>query len=60
MGTCGLVGPIGVYTAMDGSPAMWLAILLVCFVLPAVLTWIFGEILRRLHWINPGDLKLDL
>lgn len=60
MGTCGLVGPIGVYTAMDGSAGMWLAILLVCFVLPAILTWIFGEILRKIHWINPGDLKLDL
>lgn len=60
MGTCGLVGPIGVYTAMDGGSGMWLGILLICFVLPAVLTWIFGEILRKIHWINPGDLKLDL
>lgn len=60
MGTCGLVGPIGIYTAMDGGAAMWLGILLICFVLPAVLTWIFGEILRKLDWIHPGDLKLDL
>ena len=60
MGTCGLVGPIGVYTAMDGSVSMWVGILLVCFLLPALLTWFFGEILRRLQWIHPGDLKLDL
>lgn len=60
MGTCGLVGPIGVYTAMDGGTRMWTGILLVCFVLPALLTWIFGEILRKLQWIHPGDLKLDL
>ncbi|MCI8660389.1 MAG: PTS sugar transporter subunit IIC [Lachnospiraceae bacterium] len=60
MGTCGLVGPIGVYTAMDGTPFMWLSILFVCFLLPAILTWIFGEILRKLNWIHPGDLKLDL
>jgi uncharacterized membrane protein len=60
MGTCGLVGPIGVYTAMGGGTKMWLGILLVCFVLPAILTHIFGEILRKLGWIKPGDLKLDL
>lgn len=60
MGTCGLVGPIGVYTSMGGGTNMWLAILLVCFVLPAVLTWIFGEVCRKLGWIKDGDLKLDL
>ena len=36
MGTCGLVGPIGVYTAMDGGAWMWLGILMVCFVLRCV------------------------
>ncbi len=68
MGTCGLVGPIGVYagwvadvasgvkeaiTAMD-----WLAMLLICFVLPGILCWAFGLILRRIGWIKPGDLTL--
>ena len=43
MGTCGLVGPIGIYTAMGGGTSMWLGILFVCFLLPAVLTFIFGE-----------------
>ncbi len=60
MGTCGLVGPIGIYTAMGGGANMWLGILLVCFVLPAVLTLAFGEILRKIGWIKLGDLKLDL
>lgn len=60
MGTCGLVGPIGVYTAMGGGGTMWLGILLVCFVLPAILTWIFGEMLRKMGWIKENDLKLDL
>lgn len=60
MGTCGLVGPIGVYTAMGGGSKMWLGILLVCFVLPAVLTAIFGEIFRKMGWIKENDLKLDL
>lgn len=60
MGTCGLVGPIGVYTAMGGGAQMWLGILLVCFLLPAVLTFVFGEILRKAGWIREGDLNLDL
>ena len=61
MGTCGLVGPIGIYTAMsDGGPRMWAGILMICFILPAVLTWIFGELSRKAGWIREGDLKLDL
>ena len=60
MGTCGLVGPIGIYTAMGGGSNMWIGILVVCFVLPAVLSWMFGEILRKIGWIKDGDLKLDL
>lgn len=60
MGTCGLVGPIGIYTAMGGGLNMWLGILLVCFVLPAILTLAIGELLRKTGWIKPGDLKLDL
>ena len=33
-------------TACGGSN-MWIGILMVCFVLPAVLSWVFGEILRE-------------
>ena len=59
MGTCGLVGPFGIITAMpESGTKMWLGILLVCFVLPAILTWIFGEIFRKLNWIKEGDLNI--
>ena len=59
MGTCGLVGPFGIITAMpEGGTKMWLGILLVCFILPAILTWIFGEIFRKLNWIKDGDLLI--
>lgn len=60
MGTCGLVGPIGIYTAMGGGLRMWAGIFLVCFLLPAVLTPVFGHIFRKIGWIKEGDLKLDL
>lgn len=69
MGTCGMVGPIGVYTgwvADVASGAMaaitafdWLGLILICFVLPAVLTWAFGLVLRKIGWIKPGDLTLE-
>ena len=70
MGTCGLVGQIGVYTGWvsdvaaglkPGIGAMdWLGLALLSFVLPAVLTWLFAMPLRKWGWIKPGDLKLDL
>ena len=43
-----------------GGTNMWLGILLVCFILPAVLTPIFGAACRKAGWIKEGDLKLDL
>ena len=59
MGTCGLVGPFGIITAMpEGGTKMWFGILLVCFILPAILTWIFGEIFRKMNWIKEGDLNI--
>ncbi len=68
MGTCGLVGQIGVYTGWvndvaEGLKASitamdWIGLVMICFVLPAVLTWVFGEVERKLGWIKEGDLKL--
>lgn len=70
MGTCGLVGQIGVYTgwvndvangAKAGITAMdWIGMLLICFVLPAVLTPLIAMPLRKIGWIKENDLKLDL
>ncbi|MEA4824684.1 MAG: PTS sugar transporter subunit IIC [Clostridiaceae bacterium] len=61
MGTCGLVGPLGILTAMpNGGVKMWLGIILICFVLPALLTPIFSWGLEKIGWIRPGDVKLDL
>ncbi len=69
MGSCGLVGQIGVYTGWvndiaGGSKTAitamdWIGLVLISFVLPAVLTFIFGAIERKLGWIKEGDLKLN-
>ena len=70
MGTCGLVGQIGVYTGWvndvaSGAKAAvtgmdWLGLVLISFVLPAVLTWLIAIPLRKWGWIKDGNLKLDL
>lgn len=70
MGTCGLVGQIGVWTGWIDDVAAgtksaitgmdWLAMILICFVLPAILTWIIGALFRKTGWIKENDLKLDL
>ena len=70
MGTCGLVGQIGVYTGWVNDIAAgtkaaitgmdWLGLVLISFVLPAVLTWLIAIPLRKWGWIKEGDLKLDL
>jgi hypothetical protein len=74
MGTCGLVGQIGVITGWfspsesaiaSGAVAItptafnWIGLILICFILPAVLTWAFGLVCRRIGWIKEGDLKLN-
>ena len=38
----------------------WLGLILICFILPGILTWIFGLFFRKIGWIKEGDLKLDL
>lgn len=68
MGTCGLVGQIGVYTGWvnDINAGLktgittfdWVGLILICFVLPAILCPIFTAILKKMGWIKDGDLKL--
>ncbi len=66
MGTCGLLGPIGIIlgwfdkqypTAVGWFD--WLGLILICFILPALLSLGFAWPLRRIGWIKENDLKLD-
>ena len=69
MGTCGLVGQIGVYTGWINDIAAgtkaaitagdWIGLVLICFVLPAVLTPLIAIPFRKAGMIKDGDLKLD-
>ena len=69
MGTCGLVGQIGVYTGWVNDIAAgtkaaitgmdWLGLILISFVLPAVFALIIHAGVRKLGWVKDGDLKLN-
>ena len=70
MGTCGFVGQIGVYTGWLSDIANgtkeaitafdWAGLVLICFVLPAVITPLIALPLRKIGWIKENELKLDL
>lgn len=64
MGTCGLVGQIGVYTGWLASGKAitafdWIGLVMIYFILPAVLSVFFCNILRKKQWIKENDLKLN-
>ena len=74
MGTCGLVGQIGVISGWfdpsavaveHGAAALapgafnWLGLILVCFVLPGLISWGLGLLLRKAGWIKERDLLLS-
>ena len=59
MGTCGMVGPIGVINATEKGPMLWIGLALCCIVLPAVLSLFFSEIMRKLGWIKQNDMLLE-
>ena len=69
MGTCGLVGQIGVYTGWVNDVAAgtqaaitgfdWLGLVLISFILPAVLCPLINMGCRKLGWVKDGDLKLE-
>ena len=74
MGTCGLCGPIGVWTGWlapsekaieRGAAAIaptgmdWLGLLLVSIVLPAILCPLINGLCRKAGWVKDGDLTLE-
>ncbi len=60
MGTCGFVGPIGIFADMGFNANSIIGTLLLCIILPAALSLLFSELMRKWGWIKYGDMKLDL
>ena len=69
MGTCGFVGPLGVYTGWINDIAAgtkaaitakdWIGLILICFILPAVITPLIHMVVVKLGWVKEGDMKLS-
>lgn len=68
MGTCGLVGQIGVYTGWANDVASgakaaitsmdWIGLILVSFILPAIISLAVHMFVKKQGWVKEGDLKL--
>ena len=69
MGTCGLVGQLGVYSGWVNDIAAgtksaittmdWVGLVLISLVLPAILSLIFDRIFRKIGWVKDGDMLLS-
>ena len=69
MGTCGLVGQIGVYTGWVNDVAAgtkagitafdWIGLILISFVLPAILATAINMFFKKIGWVQDGDLQLS-
>ncbi|WP_154666465.1 PTS transporter subunit IIC [Anaeromassilibacillus senegalensis] len=63
MGTSGLVGQFGAFAAMSGTMPqwqIWVEVLLMHFIAPAILTLIIDFALRKIGWIKEGDMKINV
>ena len=63
MGTAGLVGQIMTWQTMtvsDPTGLVLIKILIIQIILPAVITLIISEFMRKKKWINYGDMRLDV
>ena len=68
MGTCGLVGQIGVYTGWVNDVTSgvksaitsfdWIGLIMITFILPAVITPVIHMFVRKAGLVKDGDLKL--
>jgi hypothetical protein len=69
MGTCGMVGPLGVYTGWVNDIAAgtkvsitafdWIGLACIAIILPAVITPLINILLRKLGWVKNGDMKIS-
>ncbi|WP_366409470.1 PTS sugar transporter subunit IIC [Proteiniclasticum sp.] len=60
MGTSGLVGQFDAISVMGSNSRTLFLILLMHIILPALLTLLISEIMRKKGYIKPGDMKLNV
>lgn len=63
MGTAGLVGQIMTWqtmTAVEPPMIVLIKIIVIQIALPAIVTLLISEFMRKKKWIQYGDMKLEL
>ena len=63
MGSAGFVGQIMTWQTMiqtESQAVVFIKILVIQFILPAVISLLVSEFMRKKEWIKYGDMKLDL
>jgi len=60
MGTCGLVGPISMLDKMGYTPANLITLAVMCFIAPAVISYIFHRIFKSAGLVKDGYMKLSV
>lgn len=58
MGTSGLVGPIFTFSTMGFTFDVFLKVLLLHFIGPAIISLAVANFMRKRNWIKPGDMKI--
>lgn len=67
MGTCGLLGPVGLLLGWlspengyigEVSILNYIGVVLICFILPALLSFVINEFLRKIDLVKDGYMKL--
>ena len=62
MGTAGFVGRIITWqtmTTVEAPMIVFVKIVMIQIILPAVVTLLISEFMRKKNWIRFGDMKLD-
>ncbi|MBE6903541.1 MAG: PTS sugar transporter subunit IIC [Ruminococcaceae bacterium] len=63
MGSAGFVGQIMSFQTMIATENIWIVlikIVVIQFILPAAISLLVSEFMRKMNWIKFGDMKLDM
>ncbi|KAF0823548.1 PTS transporter subunit IIC [Cytobacillus firmus] len=59
MGTSGLVGQIMTFTTMGFGPDVWMKVIVMHIIGPALISLILSEYMRKKGWIQYGDMHIS-
>jgi len=59
MGTAGLVGQIMTFSTNGFSTSVFLQVIILHFIGPAMISLVLSEWMRKMGWINFGDMKIQ-